>query len=178
MTDSLDTLSRQLEAARRAPGGPPVEQWDPPLSGEIDIRILADGSWLHEGEPIRREALVRLFASILRREDDGAYYLVTPVEKWRITVELHPLVVEDVEAVEEGGQVTLLATCNTGRQVAIDAGHPLFTEPQAAGAAVVRLERGLTALFSRKAWPRLVDLAVDEDGAAVVYSAGQRFPLA
>ena len=94
MTDSLDTLSRQLEAARRAPGGPPVEQWDPPLSGEIDIRILADGSWLHEGEPIRREALVRLFASILRREDDGAYYLVTPVEKWRITVELHPLVVE------------------------------------------------------------------------------------
>jgi hypothetical protein len=178
MTDSLDQLTRQLEAARRTPGGPPVEQWDPPLSGAIDIRILADGSWLHEGDPIRREALVRLFASILRREDDGAYYLVTPVEKWRIAVDLHPLVVEDVEAVQEGGQVTLLASCNTGRQLAIDAEHPLFTEPAAAGAAVVRLERGLTALFSRKAWLRLVDLAVEEHGETVVYSAGQRFPLA
>jgi len=177
MSDSLDTLQRQLDTARRGPGGPPVDQWDPPLSGAIDIRILADGSWLHEGAPMRREALVRLFAGILRRERDGAYYLVTPVEKWRITVELHPLVVEDVEAVEEGGQVTLLASCNTGRQVAIDAAHPLFTEPAAAGAAAVRLERGLTALFSRKAWPRLVDLAVEEDGGMVVYSAGQRFPL-
>ncbi|KGE03569.1 DUF1285 domain-containing protein [Pseudohaliea rubra] len=178
MSDSLDNVQRQLEAARSGLGGPPLEQWNPRLSGTIDIRILADGSWLHEGTPIRREALVRLFASILRRENDGAYYLVTPVEKWRIAVDLHPLVVEDVEAVMEAGQATLLATCNTGRQVAIDADHPLFTEPAAAGAAVVSLEHGLTALFSRKAWPRLVNLAVDEDGETVIYSAGQRFPLA
>ena len=177
MSSHLLTLQRQLDEARKAPGGPPVDQWDPPLSGTIDIRILADGSWLHEGDPIRRGALVRLFTSILRREDDGAYYLVTPVEKWRIAVDLHPLVVEDVEAVEEAGQVTLLASCNSGRQVPIDAEPPLFSEPAAAGAAVVRLERGLTALFSRKAWGRLVDLAVEEAGQSVVYSAGQRFLL-
>ena len=177
MSSNLLALQRQLDEARKGPGGPPVDQWDPPLSGTIDIRILADGSWLHEGDPIRRGALVQLFTSILRREDDGAYYLVTPVEKWRIAVDLHPLVVEDVEAVEEAGQVTLLATCNSGRQVPIDAEHPLFAEPAAAGAAVVRLERGLTALFSRKAWARLVDLAVEEAGEAVVYSAGQRFTL-
>lgn len=176
MSDFLDSLEAKLEAARRGPGGPPVEEWDPPLSGDIAIRIRADGTWEHEGTPIRRQALVRLFASILRRENDGDYYLVSPVEKWRIAVDLHPLVVEDVDAV--GGEPPgLLLSCNTGRQLLLGPAHPLALEPQASGAAMVSLERGLTALFSRKAWQRLVALAVEEDGVPVVYGQGVRFPL-
>lgn len=178
MSDALATLQRQLQHAGRDPTSPPLAQWDPPLSGTIAIQILRDGRWLHEGRPIVRESLVRLFASILRREADGAYYLVTPVEKWRIGVALHPLLVEDVERVLQAGQPFLVARCNTGKQVLIDAEHPLFSEPAAAGAAVLRLDHGLTALFSRKAWLRLVDLAEQEGDEMVVYSAGQRFPLA
>ena len=79
----LDTIAKQARPARNF-DEPPLEQWRPALSGDIDIRIASDGSWYHEGEPIRRESIVRVFASILRREEDGEYYLVTPVEKWRI----------------------------------------------------------------------------------------------
>jgi hypothetical protein len=177
MSDFLGSLEDRLAAARQSPGGPPLEQWDPALSGAIDIRIRRDGSWEHEGSPIRRKALVRLFASILRRESDGQYYLVTPVEKWRIAVDLHPLVVEDVEELREDDRPLLLVSCNTGRQLAIGAEHPLSLEPAAGGAAVVALEHGLTALFSRKAWERLVALASEENGTPVVYSGGERYPL-
>ncbi|WP_322853379.1 DUF1285 domain-containing protein [Marinobacter sp. X15-166B] len=69
---------------------PPVDTWTPELSGDIDIRITRDGQWLYRGVPLKREAITRLFATILRREEDGEYYLVTPVEKWRIQVEDAP----------------------------------------------------------------------------------------
>jgi len=72
---------------------PPIHDWAPSFSGNIDILIKKDGSWWHEGEKINRKPLIKLFASILRKESDGDYYLVTPQEKWRISVELLPLVV-------------------------------------------------------------------------------------
>ena len=156
---------------------PPLEQWHPELSGDIDITIRADGTWCHEGELIARDSIVRLFASILRREDDGEFYLVTPGEKWRIQVELHPLVVTDINQVEttEGG--LLRATLNTGKIVDIGEKHPLFLEPRKDGVAAVKLPHGLSALFSRNAWYRLVDMAESQQAPPAVISAGQTYIL-
>lgn len=153
--ESLEDRAKQYDG----PDMPPLHLWDPPLSGDIDIVITADGVWHHEGEVIAREALVRLFASILRREEDGKYYLVTPVEKWRIKVELHPLIVTDIDPVEHDGRRLLLATLNTGRQSLVKDCNDWFMEPSLGNVAAIRLPYGLTALFSRPAWYRLVDLA-------------------
>jgi len=153
---------------------PPVEHWDPPFCGDLDMEIRADGTWWHEGTLIRRRELVQLFASILFRDDDGFYYLVTPAEKVRIRVALHPLLVVDAEPVLGSNPEALMLTLNTGGQIPLDGRHALATEPRAADAAYVRLSRGRTALFSRPAWYRLVE-RVDEFG--VIHSAGERFPL-
>jgi uncharacterized protein len=171
MADPLDSIENQVPGGRDLES-PPLHLWHPPLSGDIDIRIDREGRWFHEGDPIRREAIVRLFASILRREEDGHYYLVTPVEKWRIQVALHPLIVTDVSR-EEGG--TLRVTLNTGRSCRVSEAHPLCLEPRAEGAAVIALEHGLTALFSRNAWYRLVELA--EGDRAGIRSGEYSFEL-
>ncbi|MDH3992645.1 MAG: DUF1285 domain-containing protein, partial [Gammaproteobacteria bacterium] len=107
MEKQLKSLEQNIRGKRNF-DKPPLHLWQPPLSGDIDIRIAADGSWYHEGGRVERESLVRLFASILRREDDGEYYLVTPAEKWRIQVELHPLMVTDITVREEQGSQALL----------------------------------------------------------------------
>jgi hypothetical protein len=176
MTDTLAAIEQQARKGRNF-DQPPLHLWHPPLSGDIDIRIAADGSWYHEGRPIVRASLVRLFASLLRREADGDYYLVTPAEKWRIRVELHPLIVTEIDAAEEGGQLVLKARLNTGRQVVIDTVHPLFLEPAVGEIAAVKLEHGVSALLSRAAWYRLVDSAEEMDGHLKVRSAGEWFPL-
>ncbi len=166
---ALEDIENQLGEGRNY-DSPPLHLWHPELSGDIAIEITADGSWYHEGELIRRESLVRLFASILRREDDGEYYLVTPVEKWRLQVELHPLVVTDV-AEEEG---KLVLTLNTGKQVTVGDEYPLFLEDRMDNVAGVSLWHGLTALCSRNAWYRLVELA---DGDGFVRSGDYIFSL-
>ncbi len=172
MDEQLEVIEKQV--GKRNFDAPPLHLWDPPLSGEIPIYIAADGTWFHDGGKIRRESLVRLFASILRREDDGHYYLVTPVEKWRIQVELHPLLVTDVERVDSG----LLQVCiNTGKYVTLGRDHPLFLEESVGNIAAVVLDNGLTALFSRPAWYRLVELAESRDGAVVVVSGDYSFAL-
>lgn len=170
MTMDLDDIETQLGGGRNF-DSPPLHLWHPELSGDIPIVIAADGTWYHDGDPIVRESLFRLFASILRREDDGEYYLVTPVEKWRLEVELHPLLVTDVAAEGEA----LLLTLNTGKQVQVSDEHPLFLEGRRENVAGVELWHGLTALFSRSAWYRLVELA-DADG--LLQSGDYRFSLA
>jgi hypothetical protein len=175
MADALDGLEKQVR--RRNFDSPPLHLWHPALSGDIPIRIAADGSWHHDGEPIRRESLVRLFASILRREEDGHYYLVTPAEKWRISVELHPLIVTDVSAQGEGATRVLQATLNTGATVDIGARHSLFFEPTLGDIPALRLDHGLTALCSRPAWYRLVDLAEECDGVPTLSSGDYHFAL-
>lgn len=175
MTDSssLSSFSRQV-ASVVSGKKPPLDQWNPSYCGDIDMAIRADGSWWHEGREIKRPALVRLFASILRREADGYYYLVTPVEKCRVDVKLHPLVVVDVDVVKTEGDGALMLTLNTGGQVPLNVSYPLALEPRAANAAFVNLDNGLSALFSRAAWYRLVEMA-DENGC--IFSAGERISL-
>ncbi len=158
MADPLTGIEKQLGGKRNFEA-PPLQLWDPPLSGDIAIEIRRDGSWHHDGDPIRRESLVRLFASILRRESDGEYYLVTPAEKWRVSVEAHALLVTDVEQ-RDGELVVQLAS---GRSATISDEFPLFIDAECDNVAAIRLWHGLTALFNRNAWYRLVELA-DAEG--------------
>ncbi|MCR6658045.1 MAG: DUF1285 domain-containing protein [Asticcacaulis sp.] len=107
---------------------PPVSKWNPPFCGNIDMRISHDGTWLHNGTPITRPAMVKLFAGILRREGD-AYYLVTPVEKVGITVEDVPFIA--VEMAADNGLLTFRT--NVDDRVTADADHPLRFESDGDG---------------------------------------------
>ena len=153
----------------------PLDEWQPAYCGDVDMAIAADGTWYHEGLPIRRKELWQLFAGILRREADGEYYLVTPVEKCRVAVALHPLIINDFEVKEEEGRRIIRAALNAGGQFPVSSAYPLQPEPKASGAAYIRLTHGLTALCSRAAWYRLVALA-NEDHR--ISSDGVSFSLA
>jgi len=153
---------------------PPVERWHPEHCGDIGMEIREDGSWWHDGSPIRRSELVQLFASILRLEEDQQYYLVTPVEKVIVSVALHPLRVIDAEPLAGHAPEVLILTLNTGGQIPLDRRHTLTPEPLAADAAYVTLDNGLTALFTRAAWYRLVNQA-DEKGS--IMSDGRSLSL-
>lgn len=173
MKHVIQSLEAQLGNGRDF-STPPLHLWHPSLSGDIPIRISHAGTWYHEGVEIQRIALVRLFASILRREDDGEYYLVTPVEKWRIQVERHALLIIDIDCKENAGEELMKATLNTGAQFAIGELHPLFLDQGVGDIAAIRLPHGLTALCTRAAWYRLVELADDN---FVLTSGGYRFSL-
>lgn len=153
---------------------PPVERWHPEHCGDIGMEIREDGSWWHDGSPIRRSELVQLFASILRLEEDQQYYLVTPVEKVIVSVALHPLRIIDAEPLAGHSPEVLILTLNTGGQIPLDQRHTLTPEPRAADAAYVTLDNGLTALFTRAAWYRLVNEA-DEKGS--IMSDGRSLSL-
>jgi hypothetical protein len=176
MDDSLGSITAKLETSRNY-DSPPLHLWQPPLSGDIPIQINAQGDWYHEGSKIVRDSLVRLFANILRREEDGDYYLVTPTEKWRITVEQHALLVTDVDALDVDGVQRLEATLNTGKRVQVSEQQPLFLDDEAGEVAALKLPHGLTAVFTRAAWYRLVDMADVEGDFAVLKSGGYAFRL-
>ncbi len=175
MKIQLENIEEQVTGGRNY-DSPPIHLWHPELSGDINIRIDPNGSWFHEGTRIDREAIVRIFASILRREGDGEYYLVTPVEKWRIKVELHPLIVTDVSK-HLGEEGLLELTLNTGKMVIVDDHHPLFLEPAMENVAAVKLDHGLSALFSRNAWYALVGMAYERQGHTMVASGVNTYIL-
>jgi hypothetical protein len=166
---------QRLMAAAGAPGRPlpPVRSWTPAVCGEIDIVIRRDGGWTHDGAPIGREALVRLFSTILRLDDDG-YWLVTPVEKLKITVEDAPFVAIAVAQADEG----LAFTTNVGDLVVAGADHPIRLREGPGGLKpYLEVRDGLEALIARPVYYELAAMAEQRDGAAGVTSAGQFFPL-
>lgn len=140
----------------RAGAPPPIERWDPPFCGDIDIRVLRDGTWLHDGAPIARPALVRLFASVLRKETAG-FMLVTPAEKLRIQVEDAPFAAVEL-AVESSPHPVLRLRTNLDEWITVDAHHPLRFEPGAADGVkpYVLVRGGLEALVNRTV---MLDLA-------------------
>ena len=152
----------------------PLHQWQPDYCGDIDMAISSDGTWYHEGVAIKRSELWQLFAGILRRETDGEYYLVTPVEKCRVAVALHPLMITDMQWDESGEKAQLLAVLNAGGIFPVGPEYPLKLEQKAGGAAYIELPHGLSALCSRAAWYRLVDLADDNHS---ITSGGAKFFL-
>lgn len=166
MADPLGSIEKQLKGPRQR-ARPPLGEWDPPLSGDIDIVIRTDGEWLHEGGTFRREAIVDLFSSILRREADGHHYLVTPTEKWRIRVEKHALQVVDISRSPDGG--VLVATCNHGPDISIGPEHPL-RDSSDSDVPWLQCNNGLSASLARSVWYRLVDSAKERDGQLVVHS--------
>ncbi|MCP5325698.1 MAG: DUF1285 domain-containing protein [Oceanospirillaceae bacterium] len=178
---TLDDLLLQLgkEELGLKRGRPPVEKWNPPLSGDIDIVIKADGTWLHEGSPIVREKLMQLFASILKKEGDE-YFLVTPVEKWRIRVEDAPFVVQLISAEGSDQQQRLNVVTNVGDGFALGAGHRLVMARGRQGEEVpyVEVRAGLYAKFSRNAYYQLAELALAAGDEPGVWSDGEYFSLA
>ena len=174
----LDEVARE---AKQAPGRglPPVHLWTPAHSGEIDIVIARDGSWRHEGAKIGREAMVRLFSTILRKDPDGVW-LVTPVEKLRITVEDAPFVAVRVDQVAgAGGRPALRFTTNVGDEVEASADNPIRVETGAGGEPrpYVHVRRGLEALIARPVFYELVELASAREGRLGVESHGAWFDL-
>ena len=176
MKAPLESVTAQVESNRDF-DSPPLQLWHPALCGDIPIRINAQGTWYHDGGEIKRESLVRLFASILRREEDGEYYLVTPSEKWRIEVESHALLVTDIHVLEVAGVQVLEATLNTGTRIPVSEQHPLFLDPAVGDIAALVLHHGLTALFTRPAWYRLVDLAEPRENSLILRSGLFEFRL-
>lgn len=176
-----------FELVRKIKGrGPaPVHLWDPPFCGDMDMVVTRDGSWVHEGRPIRRAAMVELFASVLKLEDDGDYYLVTPVEKVRIQVEDCPFVAQQMDVAGQGTQQELRFTTNTGETVVADAEHALriVTDPETGEPhPSLHVRSGLRALINRAVFYRLVELAEQgrtESGESVlgIWSGGKFFPL-
>ena len=147
--DRHHTATRSIQTASingRQPA--PLHLWNPDFCGDVDMSISADGTWYHEGMPIKRAELWQLFAGILRREDDGDYFLVTPVEKCRVSVALHPLIINDFEQSVSDGEPELIAVLNAGGRFVVSDQHPLRLEPKANGDAYVTLPHGLSALCS------------------------------
>ena len=158
-------------------------RWNPEQHGEIDIRIATDGSWYHEGRRFQRDSMVKLFAGILRREQDE-HYLVTPVEKLRIRVDDAPFVANLVETVDDHGDTAIVFTTNIGERVIVDATHGLRIEVDAATQQprpYLHLHDGLEALIGRTAFYDLLNLAYEKPTATgvclAVTSRGHEFEL-
>jgi hypothetical protein len=176
VTPSADSIIAAAKAAKTR-GLPPLEKWNPPFCGDLDMQIRRDGTWFYQGTPIGRPELVKLFASILWREGDK-YYLVTPVEKVGITVEDAPFVAVDFEAEGSGGDQSLHFVTNLGDTASAGPDHPIRVErdPQTGEPApYVRIRRNLEALIDRKSFYRLVDIGTHHEGWFGLWSGGQFF---
>lgn len=168
------------ELARLARGLPPVEQWNPAHCGDIDIRIAADGTWYHEGTPIGRPELVRLFSTILRKDPDG-FHLVTPAEKLKIVVEDAPFMAVLLKVEGQGRDQDLVFTTNVGDETIAGPGNPIRVQidPETQEPSpYVHVRRGLEAKIARAVFYQLADLTEqDEKGTLGVWSRGVFFPL-
>ena len=171
-------LARLAEIASSA-NRPPVENWSPPHCGHSGIRIARDGSWWHDERPIRRPELVRLFASILRREPDGRFVLVTPAEMLDVDVEEAPFLAVEMRSEGEGRERMLAFRLNTGEPVIAGPDHPIRvirrdTEPL----PMLLVRGGLAALIARPVYYELAAIALDEQVEPPgLWSDGMFFPL-
>ncbi|MET3760326.1 DUF1285 domain-containing protein [Sphingomonas sp. UYEF23] len=172
---SLADIARLAEEQKL----PPVERWNPTHCGDSEMRIARDGTWFHQGSPIGRQAMVRLFSTILRREADGGYVLVTPVEKLDIDVEDAPFVAVELKASGEGRAAMLTFRLNTGDLVTADADHPLRFEPRDDGPRPYLRVRGeLDAVVARTVYYELAQRAIDGgETPPGVWSGGAFFAL-
>jgi hypothetical protein len=156
----------EIAALAEAKKLPPVESWNPSHCGDSAMRIASDGSWYHEGRPIGRPAMVRLFSTILRREPDGGYVLVTPAEKLTIHVEDVPFVAVELKSEGEGRARRLAFRLNTGDLVVAGPDHALRPP-------YLDVRGGLSARLSRPVYYELAEIALaDPEG---LWSDGARF---
>jgi hypothetical protein len=163
---------------------PPVEKWNPPYCGEIDMRIAADGTWFYLGTPIGRPALVKLFASVLKREGDK-HFLVTPVEKVGIRVDDAPFLAVEMEIEDDGRGQNLIFRTNVDDVVRCDSEHRLRFEPEEGTGGIkpyLNVRRNLWAKVTRALFFDLVALGevreLEGERMFGVRSAGEFFPIA
>lgn len=158
---------------------PPVERWNPTHCGDSEMRIARDGTWFHQGSPIGRPAMVRLFSTILRREPDGGFVLVTPVEKLDIVVEDAPFVATEMKADGAGRDARLAFQLNTGDLVTAGPEHPLrFAQGEDGLRPYLHVRGGLEALVARSIYYELAERALaGDDEPPGVWSGGAFFPL-
>ena len=171
---------KEVEKASGKRGMPPVHLWNPPFCGDIDMRIAQDGLWYYLNSPIGRKPLMKLFASVLRHDEDGKYYLVTPVEKCGIRVDDAPFVAIRMNVAGKGHNQAITFETNTDDIVTIDVAHPMrvAVEEGTDGLKPYVLVRGrLEALVSRALFYDLVALGVIEGEWFGVWSGGRFWPM-
>jgi hypothetical protein len=185
MSDSTPSIGRALSDLGAGPaaaqrGGQTRQQF----CGDIDMRIGHDGTWFYHGSPIGRKPLVKLFASVLRRENDGDYWLVTPVERARIRVDDAPFTAVEVNVQGRGRAQSLIFRTNLDDEVLMDAEHPLevrFRGETAEPRPYLRVRDGLEARILRPVFYELVAMAEPmpggEAGVIGVWSGGRFFSL-
>jgi hypothetical protein len=179
-----DILAR-LAAAGDNDGLPPVDKWNPEFCGDLNMRIAADGTWFYEGTPIGRKRLVKLFSRILRHDEDGKFYLVTPVEKVGLVVEDAPFLAIEMRTEGTGEGQQILFRTNVDDWVKTGRAHPLrFGKDLASGAPkpYVLVRGRLEALVARAVYYDLVALGVEHEVAGElwfgVWSSGAFFAMA
>ncbi|QUS38362.1 DUF1285 domain-containing protein [Tardiphaga alba] len=180
----LDGLAAAAkDGAKEGKGLPPVHLWNPDFCGDLDMRIASDGTWFYLGTPIGRPALVRLFSTILKRED-GKYFLVTPVEKVGITVDDAPFLAVEMQKEQDASGTVLRFRTNVDDWVTCDAGHKLrFEEAEDGGLTpYLHVRADLWAKVTRAIYYDLVDMGEERmvDGAAMfgIASSGAFFAMA
>ena len=174
---TLQTLTGKEKGARKFP---PVESWSPEHCADIGLEIRKDGSWWHEGTQFSRQKLVDLFSTILRKDDDGSTYLVTPYEKVIVHVEDAPFLGVRVDPAQKNGAPVIVVTTNLGESVELDADHPLtvMTDPETLEPSpYVRILGRLDAKLTRSAFYELVSMAEEDGDQYVVRSNGQTFEI-
>ena len=178
VTPSAEGLAATARAAAKK-GPPPVHLWNPPFCGDLDMRIARDGTWFYLGTPIGRPELVKLFASIIRK-DGEEYFLVTPVEKVGITVDDAPFVAVDFNRHDDG----LRFETNVGDEVTAGPDHPIRVErdPETGEPSpYILIRANLEALIDRKSFYRLVDIGEEAEYEGEpwfgVRSSGVFFPI-
>ncbi|MBM3488910.1 MAG: DUF1285 domain-containing protein [Alphaproteobacteria bacterium] len=174
-------IARSLQTGRL----PPIDRWNPPNLLQVDMRIATDGTWYYQGSPIGRKPMVRLFSSVLRREDDGRFYLITPMDKLPIAVDDAPFVAVELTCYGEGREQVLVFRTNVDDEVMAGPGHPIavLQHPDTGAPRPYVLVRGrLQALLARAVFYQLVDRGVEEEApphgpAFGVWSAGCFFRI-
>ena len=172
---SLSDLQRMIDERRL----PPVDKWHPERCGHSAMRIARDGTWYHEGSPISRPAMVRLFSTVLRREPDGSHVLVTPVEKLEIDVEATAFRATEMQSEGEGRQRQIAFRLDSGDAVILGADHPLrMVETDQGPSPRVLVRYGLEAELTRPVYYELAEIALAESNEpAGVWSNGTFFAL-
>ena len=170
----------ELQAAIDERRLPPVDKWDPRHCGDSRMRIARDGTWFHDGEPIRRPAMVRLFSTILRRESDGRHVLVTPVEKLEIEVETTAFRAVEMQTDGAGAERKIGLKLDSGDALIVGPDHPLrICDGDRGPSPRVAVRHGLEAELSRAIYYELAEIALAEAAEPPgVWSAGTFFPLA
>ncbi len=172
---SLNELQRLIDERRL----PPVESWNPEHCGHSGMRIGRDGTWYHEGAPIARPAMVRLFSTVLRREPDGRHMLVTPVEKLEIEVEAAAFRAIEMSSEGEGPRRRIAFGLDSGDAVILGPMHALaIVDTEQGPSPRLHVRYGLEAELTRPVYYELAELALAEGNQlAGIWSDGAFFPL-